>query len=56
MTQRPDVFEFVSYKVCSDKKTIDFNYKINPLSLTEKIILPDEIPTSFEDKLVNKVL
>lgn len=56
MTQKPDVFEFDSYKVCSDKKTIDFNYKIGRLLLTEKIILPDEIPSSVEDKLVNKVL
>ena len=56
MRRKPDVFEFDSYKIQSDKKTIDFNYKIRELYFTEKIILPDEIPVSVEDRLVNKVL
>ena len=56
MIRKPDVFEFDSYKIYSDKKTIDFNYKIRELYFTEKIILPDEIPSNVENKLVNKVL
>jgi len=56
MVQRPDVFEFVSYKVWPDKRTVDFNYKTNHFDLTEKIILPDKIPFSDEGKLTNKVL
>jgi len=56
MTRKPDVFEFNFYKIHSDKKTIDFNYKTGDLCFTEKIILPDEIPSNVEDKLVDKVL
>ncbi|EKE13900.1 MAG: hypothetical protein ACD_12C00763G0007 [uncultured bacterium] len=56
MIQKQDVFEFVSYKIQSDKKTIYFNYKTNGLDLTEKIILPEEIPSFVEDKLIGKVL
>ncbi len=53
MTRKPDVFKFDSYKIHSDKKTIDFNYKTGDLCFTEKIILPDGIPANVEDKLVN---
>src|SRR3989344_937150 len=56
MTQRPDAFEFDSYKIQSDRKTINFNYKTGELFFTETIILPDEISSSVEDKSVNKVL
>ncbi len=56
MANNDDIFEFSSFKVGPDKKTIDFNYRTNRFDLTEKVILPDEIPSSVEDKLVNKVL
>lgn len=56
MTQRPNVFEFVSYEIQPDKKTIDFNYKTNGLDLTEKIILPSQIPSHAENELIDKVL
>lgn len=56
MTRNTDVFKFVSYKIQLDKKTINFDYKTNGLDLTEKIILPKEIPSSVEDKLIDKVL
>ena len=56
MTEGPDIFEFVSYVVQPDKKTINFSYKTQGLHFTEKIILPDEIPSSVENKLLNKVL
>ena len=56
MIRKPDVFKFGSYKILSDKKTIDFHYETSGLHFTEKIILPDGIPSSIEDKLVNNVL
>ena len=56
MTQRPDVFKFDSYRVLPDKKTIEFNYKVNGSDLTERIVLPNKIPSFVRDELVNKVL
>ncbi len=56
MTRQLDVFEFDSYKICLDKKTIDFNYKVNHLYLTEKIILPTPIPSSINPVLLKNVL
>ena len=56
MQPKEDAFIFDSYFVLPSKKEINFNYKYKGLSFTEKIILPDEIPSNVEDKLVNKVL
>ena len=56
MTQKLDVFEFVSYEIQPDKKTIDFNYKTNGLDLTEKIILPEPIPSSTNPVLLKNIL
>ena len=49
-------FIFESYFVLPNKKEINFNYKYKDLYFTEKIILPDEIPSNAENKLINKVL
>lgn len=56
MIQKLDVFEFVSYGIQPDKKTINFNYRTNGLDLMEKIVLPEVIPSFVEEKLINKVL
>ncbi|MEK7495672.1 MAG: hypothetical protein AAB788_00585 [Patescibacteria group bacterium] len=56
MTQNSHVFEFVSYEIQPDKKTIDFKYRTSGLDLAEKIILPREITSSVKNELVNKVL
>ncbi len=56
MIQKPGVFEFVSYEIQSDKKTIDFNYKTRDLHFTEKIILPLPIPSFINSVLLKNVL
>ncbi|MEK7598026.1 MAG: hypothetical protein AAB441_05285 [Patescibacteria group bacterium] len=56
MTQRPDAFEFVSYEIQADKKTVNFNYKTRDLYLTEKIILPSPIPPSVNSILLKSIL
>ena len=56
MTQKSDSFEFISYKIHLDKKTIDFNYRAREIYFTEKIILPEEIPSSIKEELINQVL
>ncbi len=56
MIQKSDSFEFVSYKIHLDKKTIDFNYRAREIYFTEKIILPEEIPSSIKEELVDQVL
>lgn len=56
MIQKPDVFEFVSYEIQPDKKTVNFNYKTNGLDLTEKIILPVPISTYINPVLLENVL
>ncbi len=56
MTQSSDIFEFDSYKVGSDKKTVDFNYKTRGLHFTEKIILPTPIASSVNSVLLKNVL
>lgn len=56
MIQNQDVFEFVSYEIQPDKKTINFNYRVRDLSLTEKIILPAPIPSSMNPLLLKNIL
>ncbi|EKE14947.1 MAG: hypothetical protein ACD_12C00227G0001 [uncultured bacterium] len=56
MIQKLDVFEFVSYEIQPDKKTIDFNYKTGDLYFSEKIILPTPIPASVNLDLLKNVL
>ena len=56
MIQNPDIFEFVSYEIQPDKKTIDFNYKTRDLYFTEKIILPSPIPASINSVLLKSIL
>lgn len=56
MIQKLDVFEFVSYEIQRDKKTINFNYKTRDLYLTEKIILPVPIPSSVNSILLKSIL
>ncbi|MCR4277129.1 MAG: hypothetical protein NUV87_03295 [Candidatus Roizmanbacteria bacterium] len=56
MTQKPDVFEFVSYEIQPDKKTINFNYRARDLSLTEKITLPAPIPSSINPLILKNIL
>jgi len=56
MIQKHNVFEFVSYEIQPDKKTIDFNYKTKSLYFTEKIILPSQIPSHAKNELIDKVL
>src|SRR3989339_1871486 len=56
MIQKLDVFEFVSYEIQPDKKTINFNYRTRDLYLTEKIILPSPIPSSVNSVLLKNIL
>lgn len=49
-------FVFDSYKIQENRKTIYFKYKVGELVLNEKIILPDEIPDSVSQDLLNQVL
>lgn len=49
-------FVFDSYKIQPDRKTIDFIYKAGKLVFEEKIILPQEIPVSTSQDLLNRVL
>jgi len=56
MIQNQDVFEFVSYEIQPDKKTINFNYRARDLSLTEKITLPAPIPSAINLLLLKNVL
>lgn len=56
MIQKPDIFEFVSYEIQPDKKTINFNYRTGDLSLTEKITLPVHIPISINPVLLKSIL
>jgi len=49
-------FIFDSFKIQTDRKTINFRYKVGKLVFDEKIILPREIPTSVSQDLLNRVL
>jgi len=56
MIQKLDVFEFISYEMQPDKRTINFNYKTNGLDLTEKIILPSPISSSVNSVLLENAV
>lgn len=56
MKPKPHAFVFDSYKIQPDRKTVDFIYKAGDFTFDEKIILPQEIPTSVSPDLLNRVL
>jgi hypothetical protein len=56
MTQGLDIFEFISYQIRPDKKTVNFDYKIGKLHFIEKIILPEPIPVFVNAVLLNNIL
>ena len=49
-------FIFDSYIIQPDRKTIDFMYKVGEFVFDETIILPQEIPTSISQGLLEKIL
>lgn len=51
-----DIFIFDSYKIQTDRRTINFRYKVGQLNFNEKIVLPKEIPSSVDSQLLKKIL
>ncbi len=56
MKSNEDAFVFESYSILSDRKEIHFNYKYKELKFTEKIFLSEQISSSVNSVLLNKVL
>lgn len=56
MESKKDVFVFESYSVLKEKKEIHFKYKFNDIEFTEKITLPEQIPSSVNPVLLTKVV
>ena len=56
MKLKSQEFVFDSFKIQADRKTIDFIYKAGELVFAEKIFLPQEIPVSVSQDLLNRIL
>ncbi len=61
MTMKAETFDFTSYKILDDKKTITFNFKISfedksETNFSEKIVLPKEIPDAVDRKALASIL
>lgn len=56
MEQNNGVFEFVSYQIHSDNKSIDFRFKSEGQEFVEIISLPQVIPSTVNQDLLKRVL
>ena len=60
MLNKVGSFEFASYEINSDKKTISFKYRFilseKEVIFEEKIILPNAISDKVPQKLLHKIL